>query len=234
MEPVGLAVGIVGLAGLFSSCLEVVEKVSAYKSFEKDSSRLGSQFKATKLRLKHWGEAVGLSTDGTLASKHHAALDDPDTCEMVKELLKCIADASMANAGHGATLNGPVQTQKGRGVLSTSLLHRPMDAKPLSKTRSNRIGWALTGRSNRIEEVDVLQELVQHLHDLVPPDMDRGNDNTDRLTPSSLIDLLKGYIRDKCKTYNTLTSLCNSNVGSHSKKRTCTLAQRRLRTKRSL
>lgn len=37
MEPVGLAVGVLGLAGLFSTCLEAVDKVQSYRSFGVDS-----------------------------------------------------------------------------------------------------------------------------------------------------------------------------------------------------
>ncbi|KAH7151968.1 ankyrin-1 [Dactylonectria estremocensis] len=55
MEPVGLAVGIAGLAGLFSSCLEAVEKVQSYRSFGADSQVLDTQFKAEKLRFEQWG-----------------------------------------------------------------------------------------------------------------------------------------------------------------------------------
>ncbi|RYP08950.1 hypothetical protein DL764_001561 [Monosporascus ibericus] len=59
MEPVGLAVGILGLAGLFSSCLEAIEKVHSYRAFGSDSHTLDAQFKAEKLRFGQWGRAVG-------------------------------------------------------------------------------------------------------------------------------------------------------------------------------
>ncbi|KAH7124486.1 ankyrin-1, partial [Dactylonectria macrodidyma] len=68
MEPIGLAVGIAGLAGLFSSCLEVVEKVNSYRSFGSDSHVLDAQFKSEKLRLEQWGRAVGLD-QGNKAAK---------------------------------------------------------------------------------------------------------------------------------------------------------------------
>src|SRR5437762_8290269 len=59
MEPGGLAVSIVGLAGLFSLCLDVIEKVEKYKDFGTDSRTLIAQFEADKLRFKRWGEKVG-------------------------------------------------------------------------------------------------------------------------------------------------------------------------------
>ncbi|GKT51786.1 uncharacterized protein ColSpa_11967 [Colletotrichum spaethianum] len=52
MEPVGLAVGIVGLAGLFSSCLEAVEKFDSYKNFGRDSRSLATLFDTDKHRFE--------------------------------------------------------------------------------------------------------------------------------------------------------------------------------------
>ncbi|KAH7129676.1 hypothetical protein B0J13DRAFT_563207 [Dactylonectria estremocensis] len=52
MEPVGLAIGAAGLAGLFSSCLEAVDKVQSYKSFKTDSHVFDAQFRAKKLRFE--------------------------------------------------------------------------------------------------------------------------------------------------------------------------------------
>lgn len=65
MEPAGVALGIIGLAGLFSSCIELVQKVQLYKSFRSDSSILDVQLRAEKLRLEHWGRSVGLAQANT-------------------------------------------------------------------------------------------------------------------------------------------------------------------------
>ena len=37
MEIVGLGLGIAGLAGIFTSCLDVVERVDSYRDFGVDS-----------------------------------------------------------------------------------------------------------------------------------------------------------------------------------------------------
>ncbi|KAH7144327.1 ankyrin-1, partial [Dactylonectria estremocensis] len=68
MEPVGLAVGIAGLAGLFSSCLEVVENVDSYRDFEHDSRSLAAQFDADRLRFQQWGRSIGIE-EGQLAKQ---------------------------------------------------------------------------------------------------------------------------------------------------------------------
>ncbi|KAF0317137.1 ankyrin repeat domain-containing protein 52, partial [Colletotrichum asianum] len=89
IEPVGLAVGIAGLAGPFSTCLEVVEKVDSYKSFKHDSHALAVQFQAKKRRFEQWGSAVSINK-GTLSSVHQPALDDLPTPSTAKDLLSLI------------------------------------------------------------------------------------------------------------------------------------------------
>jgi hypothetical protein len=48
MEPIEFAVGVVGLAGFFSVCLDVIDKVDSYKEFEVESHLIIAQFKADK------------------------------------------------------------------------------------------------------------------------------------------------------------------------------------------
>jgi hypothetical protein len=48
MEPIGFTVGIVGLAGLFSVCLDVIDKVDSYKDYRVESRSIIAQFDADK------------------------------------------------------------------------------------------------------------------------------------------------------------------------------------------
>ncbi|QPC63066.1 hypothetical protein HYE67_005297 [Fusarium culmorum] len=50
MEAVGL---VLGVAGLFSTCLEAVEKVQSYRSFGPDSSTINTRFQTAKVLLEH-------------------------------------------------------------------------------------------------------------------------------------------------------------------------------------
>ena len=91
MEPVGFAVGIVSLVGLFSSCLEAVEIFENYRSFANDSQVMEVQFHTQKVRLEQWGRYVGLKKDA-LSPNHHPALDDTETATAVKNSLVVIED----------------------------------------------------------------------------------------------------------------------------------------------
>ncbi|KAK4077226.1 hypothetical protein Purlil1_12440 [Purpureocillium lilacinum] len=53
MEAAGLVIGVAGLAGLFNSCLEAVDKVQSYQTFGADSHVLD-----TRLRLAASGSGV--------------------------------------------------------------------------------------------------------------------------------------------------------------------------------
>ncbi|KAK1964105.1 hypothetical protein LY78DRAFT_659686 [Colletotrichum sublineola] len=91
MEPLGLAVGVVGLAGLFSTCLEAVQKFDAYKNFGRDSRSLATQLDVDKHRFEEWGRTVGFES-GRLSDSHHPALDDAEKLAVVRKLLSSIQE----------------------------------------------------------------------------------------------------------------------------------------------
>ncbi|KAK5047089.1 hypothetical protein LTR84_007032 [Exophiala bonariae] len=60
MEPVGVAIGAVGLIGLFSTCIEGFQLVEKGKYLGKDYDLLETKFSNQRLRLRAWGQACGL------------------------------------------------------------------------------------------------------------------------------------------------------------------------------
>jgi hypothetical protein len=89
MEAAGLIVGVAGLAGLFSSCLEAANTVQAYLTSGTDSHVVNSRFEAVRVRFERWGPCVGL-TRGGLLEDHHSALDDGAVAAAVENLLTII------------------------------------------------------------------------------------------------------------------------------------------------
>ncbi|KAJ5004502.1 hypothetical protein K4K57_012225 [Colletotrichum sp. SAR 10_99] len=168
MEPVGLAVGIAGLAGLFSTCLEVVEKVDSYKSFKHDSHSLAVQFQAEKRRFEQWGSAIGINK-GTLSSAHHPALDDPQTLSTAKELLAFIQKiyADVDDTASETFALGNANPAKNEPHVPSHVQSRG-DAPSNSVRR--KIAWSLRGKVRRTAQVEQFGVLVQHLHNIVPPD----------------------------------------------------------------
>ncbi|UCK58910.1 hypothetical protein AFCA_001744 [Aspergillus flavus] len=163
MEPVGLAVGVVGLFGLFNTCLDVVKKYDAWKDFGSESRCLTAQFEAQKLRLQNWGEAVGVEQESA-SSKHHELLDDPRTRSNIQNLLLAIKDICGHEQALSLTTISRVETGSSEGPILTkhgySLTSRG--------SKRQRFNWALRGKERRITQVAQFSSLVDDLHSLVP------------------------------------------------------------------
>ncbi|KAF6805834.1 ankyrin repeat domain-containing protein 52 [Colletotrichum plurivorum] len=172
MEPVGLAVGVAGLAGLFSTCLEAVQRVDSYKNYGRDSRFLAVQFDADKHRLEQWGQAVGIEKT-KLSDTHHPALDNQKTFSLVQRLLVSIQDfcssADDAIEPQPLLADGEFPTNK---LLSTQLARSRHGAPTDSKLR--KVTWALGGKTKRTEQIQPFALLVQYLYNLVPPDDAKG------------------------------------------------------------
>ncbi|KAJ6000377.1 hypothetical protein N7481_000786 [Penicillium waksmanii] len=89
MEPVSFAVGLIGLAGLFNTRLELVDKIDSWKDFGNESRSLVAQFETHKIHLERWGQAAGFE-HGHLSSYHHKLLDDLRTLSNIQTLLLAI------------------------------------------------------------------------------------------------------------------------------------------------
>ena len=145
MESAGLAIGIAGLAGLFSACVDVIEKFDAYRDFGIDSRSLSAQFEADKLRFEKWGRAVGFD-QGKLLDDHYEGLNDPPTSSTVGSLLSSIREiCRSADKALPQPLGGTdTRSSKGGGPFrSPAQPHR----NPPSGSKMGRISWALRDKA---------------------------------------------------------------------------------------
>lgn len=167
MEPIGLAVGVAGLAGLFSSCLEAIERFDSYKNFDRDSRSLTTQFNAAKLLLEKWGRDVGIE-NGKLSDNHHPALDNGKTLEVVRKLLSSIQDFF----GGPDDVALQIATSTDRDFLKSGPLPSRRSKHPRHRAPADSkwkmASWALSGKSKRTKHVQTVTSLVQYLYILVP------------------------------------------------------------------
>ena len=91
MEPVGLAIGLAGLAGLFSTCLDAVERVNWYRDSGRNLRLLETQFKIFTLFLNCWGQAVGFK-DGQILDDYYLNLNNLQIRKLVIDVLLVIRD----------------------------------------------------------------------------------------------------------------------------------------------
>ncbi|KAJ5214249.1 hypothetical protein N7449_001418 [Penicillium cf. viridicatum] len=166
MEPVSFAVGIIGLAGLFSTCLEAVERFDSWKDYDSEFRSLVAQFKAQKLRLAKWGVAVGLEDD-ELSYVHNALLDDPKIESTVKELL--LAINAVCRDEDKAFLTPMLG--KDENPTKDQLFHRhaPRESK------RQKLGWVFRTKAKRVAQVDHFSKLVESLHNLIPIEDPKGH-----------------------------------------------------------
>lgn len=151
MEAAGLGIGIIGLAGLFTSCLDAVDKISSYRSSRTDAQDLDAQLEADKLRFAQWGREVGFDK-GNLADSHHPKLDDEDTLRAVRRLLLVIQKICEPGARGSGNL-----ARIGSGLAENG------------ESRWRRAAWAVRGKEVRSKQVELLGKVIQQLHDLVSP-----------------------------------------------------------------
>lgn len=188
MEPVGLAVGVIGLAGLFNTCIDAAARIDTYKEFKSESRSLTAQFQASKLRFEQWGKAIGFGTN-----HHHAALNDPQTLSAVQELLEIIReicrDEGSSQFSHPSHLQQPPQSTKPLtrlGPLTGSLTRsQTLPARSgLVDSKRNKLVWALKGKVKRAAQVEQFGVLVQHLYNLVPLDVAVSLENISQRGPT--------------------------------------------------
>ncbi|KAF5700851.1 ankyrin repeat domain-containing protein [Fusarium mundagurra] len=158
MEPVGLAVGLVGL---FSTCMDVMQRVDSYRTAGRDSRQLDAQLNATMHLFERWGDGVGIS-NGKLSDNHHPDLDNPRTYAAVQGLLNSIKDFS-PTSNEPPSPNG-FQKTPSFPISGDVSSHGPKISK------WQKTAWALRGKLKQTSHVQALAGLVSDLYNVVPPD----------------------------------------------------------------
>ncbi|KAL5611122.1 hypothetical protein FOBRF1_007239 [Fusarium oxysporum] len=88
MEATGLALGAVGLTGLFTAFVDCYQLVRRGAALDKDYKIIETKFNNQELRLSTWGRACGLlDADG-----YDARLDEPVLRARITATLECIKE----------------------------------------------------------------------------------------------------------------------------------------------
>jgi hypothetical protein len=168
MEPAGVAIGVIGLAGLFNTCLDVVARVDAYRDFGFDSRCLAAQFEADKLRFERWGRAVGLE-QGKLSTNYHPSLAEQSTRSVVAHLISTIQE--VCRGSESGAWQSPSSEQM-PGSDAHRLTQHPTIVSTSPASTRQKLAWALRGKAKRVAEVEKLGILVQKLYEQVPIEAD--------------------------------------------------------------
>ncbi|KAK4034304.1 prion-inhibition and propagation-domain-containing protein [Parachaetomium inaequale] len=181
MEPIGLAVGVAGLAGLFSTCIECFNIVQRGRYLGRDYFILETKYTNQRLRLLTWGRACGLTDAGTPAAEGW----DEDILTAVSRTLAQIAllfqDHQALRKRYGLSpersgLGGRVSNTQAilnaltSGFRDTSLaiseaaVFPPLPRSPAKgPSISAAVRWAVDDKRTFAELVDHLKDFIDGL-----------------------------------------------------------------------
>jgi ubiquitin-protein ligase len=169
MDPVGAALGIAGLLGLFSAAVEVVDLVELGRAYAKDYEIIQTKFEIQKIRLLTWGKSVGL-----LDGEHYdTRLDSPiirPTVERVLNNIKALlSDERRISRQYGlrpdtggSTFSGPVVFRESYRRFQERLLQTQKATGIIAKTK-----WAIADKKKFDKLISDLKELLDGLNEIL-------------------------------------------------------------------
>ncbi len=171
MEFVGLSIGIAGLAGLFSACMDAIEHVHAYKNSDYESGYITAPFSANKILFHRWAEDVGIA-GGELKDVHHPDLDNVEVASVVGRMLSIMNEIFCRTDSISSKL--PIKSIDNE-ISSLSKTHSSSIKKLFSTkishssaSRGDRLFWALGGKAHLIAQVEAFGVFVGKLYEIVP------------------------------------------------------------------
>lgn len=156
---------VLGVAGLFSVCMDVLDRVSNYKEFSTQSRQTVVLFEANKVRLKEWAAYAGIE-NGVLKDSHHVRLDEPDILSAIKLVLEEIS-----------TLFDSIERSQSRLRIPQVVVSPAGSGGGASKNGSKPsirggISWSSRGKESFTSQVTIFGGFVDTLHDLLPKEKD--------------------------------------------------------------
>jgi hypothetical protein len=160
---------IIGVPGLLTACLDLLERVDAYKDFDVESRNNMALLEAQRARLKLWGDKMGIR-NGDLLGCHDPRLDSPDISLVIRRLLDNAIELFEATETTGSRF----RQHTGEDSNAINEFEDPKVKRPLKRTGSipvkHRLQWALRSRGRFTNQVNSLSKIVDALYSLVPLD----------------------------------------------------------------
>ncbi|KAF2815241.1 P-loop containing nucleoside triphosphate hydrolase protein [Mytilinidion resinicola] len=194
MEVAGLALGVAGLAGLFSACANGFALIRRGRALGNDFRILEAKFSNQELRLRAWGRACGFDEDGEAGrpgvegadtdKSYDERLNMPELIVNIAETLECIkmllCDGAKLRGRYGLkpcpvdenndapspTLDSVDVAEKWKNSNRLSFLRSlKADKEKISSFRSSA-AWAIEDKSKFAELVSHLKDFIDDLENL--------------------------------------------------------------------
>ncbi|KAK5118194.1 hypothetical protein LTR85_008174 [Meristemomyces frigidus] len=174
MEPVGLAVGIISLAGVFETAIHCFEYVHDGQNFSVQLQTSSLKLSDAQIRLSRWGKAVGLEAeltkDKAALNKHFNGSNLQDARKRVNHIVQLFEEAKEQSATYDTQAQSSTKDTDERDpkISAVSLAMRRVSITRLKQsTTSKKVQWAV--RKNRFNGlIEHITVLVKHLEELFP------------------------------------------------------------------
>jgi hypothetical protein len=190
MEVAGFVIGTisaVGLAGLYSTAVQVLDQIDAARHLDKAANPLFARFIASKHLLSEWGTRNGIQ-NGKLNPPYHPAFDD-DSARRVIFLLLANIENIMADQKR-------LYEKYGMGTIPSSAdvggVQREMEFNTARPGWARRARWAITDQRKFGSLVGELEAIIDRLFKLATP---REVVSSDDLM--SKLEELKNYVKSR-------------------------------------
>lgn len=182
MEPAGLALGVIGLAGIFKSCVELFGYFSTYRSYGHDYILLDAKLHVEKAVLLQWADRVRLLHDD-----YDRRLDNPTIREAVSEILSYIihllSESSSLQQRYGmkeAEASPPHPPKPQNQTIGGSLMEKFMDdynamqvrmhQRKATTSTSSKLKWMIVDKDRFNALIEDLSHFTSRLDVILPRD----------------------------------------------------------------
>lgn len=94
MESVGLGIGIAGLTGTLTACIDCFEYIQLGRQFGQDYGKCLLKLDTAKLRISRWGAAIGLGSEPSHKPRVSASDEEIRTAQsLLEQILESFEDA---------------------------------------------------------------------------------------------------------------------------------------------
>jgi hypothetical protein len=170
-EIAGLVIGAVGIAGLYGTCIQLLDQIDTSKEIVHSANSSIARLAIAVHLLKDWGIAIGIE-DGAVRNAHHAKLYDQSTRDLVFRALATLevilSDQKRLGDRYGLTTAGSTPT-----TLATQISDKVKEISTTSKDHpsrkwNRRARWAIADRTKFVSLVAEVEVIVSRLYVLIP------------------------------------------------------------------
>lgn len=179
MEPVGLAIGVIGLAGVLKSCVELFGYFSTYHSYGHDYNLLDAKLHVEKAVLLQWADRVRL-----LHEDYDRRLDNPIIREAVSHILSSIihllSETSSLQQRYGVEQKDEPRSKSQSSAIGASLMEKFKDDynamqlrihhRKATTSTSDKLRWMIVDKDKFNTLIAELSHFTSKLDALLPGD----------------------------------------------------------------